>query len=64
VFIGEINWTPNGNTTSGGFPWWNVRVGLQYRYYTEFNGGTINYDGHGRNATDNNELLLYTMFSF
>jgi len=64
VIIGEINWTPNGNNTGKGFPWFNYRVGLQYRYYLEFNGGTTNYDGHGRNAGDNNELLLYTMFSF
>jgi hypothetical protein len=64
VVICEVNWTPNGSNTGPGFPWWNVRVGLQYRYYLEFNGGTTNYDGHGRNAADNNELLLYTMFSF
>ena len=64
VIIGEINWAPNGNNTGRGFPWLNYRVGLQYRYYLEFNGGTTNYDGRGRNAADNNELLLYTMFSF
>jgi len=64
VIIGEVNWTPNGNNTGKGFPWENMRIGLQYRYYLEFNGATTNYDGHGRNASDNNELLLYTMFSF
>ncbi len=64
VIIGEINWAPHGNNTGPGFPWFNYRVGLQYRYYLEFNGATTNYDGKGRNASDNNVLMLYTVFSF
>lgn len=62
--IAEVNWTPFANNTGKGFPWYNVRVGLQYQYFLEFNGGTTNYDGKGRNAGDNDMLLLYTWWSF
>jgi hypothetical protein len=65
AIIAQIDWTPWGNdTTHPGFPWLNVRVGLQYTYYLQFNGGTTNYDGFGRNASDNNTLLLFTWWAF
>jgi hypothetical protein len=34
-----------------------VRVGLQYTGYSKFNGGGNDYDGSGRNASDNNTLF-------
>ena len=37
----------------------NVRVGVQYTTYSLFNGAASNYDGFGRNAGDNNTVLLY-----
>jgi len=37
----------------------NVRVGAQYTMYDKFNGASDNYDGFGRNASDNNTLFLY-----
>jgi len=65
AIIAQIDWTPFGtDTTHWGYPWLNMRIGLQYTYYLEFNGGTTNYDGFGRNATDNNSLLLFTWFAF
>jgi hypothetical protein len=65
AIIGQIDWTPFGNdTTHAGYPWLNVRVALQYTYYLQFNGGTTNYDGSGRNASDNNQLLLFTWWAF
>ncbi len=65
AIIAQIDWTPYGNDTEHpGYPWLNVRVGLQYTYYLKFNGGTTNYDGSGRNATDNNTLLLFTWWAF
>jgi hypothetical protein len=65
AIIAQIDWTPFGNdTTHFGYPWLNVRVGLQYTYYLQFNGGTTNYDGFGRNASDNNTLLLFTWWAF
>ncbi len=36
-----------------------VRVGIQYTAYSRFNGASTNYDGSGRNASDNNSLFLY-----
>ncbi|HET9123145.1 MAG TPA: hypothetical protein VFN52_06595 [Acidiferrobacteraceae bacterium] len=39
-------------------PWENTQFALQYTAYTEFNGGSSNYDGSGRSAADNNTLYL------
>ncbi len=65
AIIAQIDWTPFGNdTTHPGYPWLNVRVGLQYTHYLQFNGGTTNYDGFGRNAGDNDTLLLFTWWAF
>lgn len=36
-----------------------LRVGLQYFAYQRFNGADHNYDGAGRNASDNNTLFIY-----
>jgi hypothetical protein len=36
-----------------------VRVGAQYTAYSKFNGATSNYDGLGRNPSDNNTLFFY-----
>ncbi|HEY4941671.1 MAG TPA: hypothetical protein VII56_09585 [Rhizomicrobium sp.] len=38
----------------------NVRAGLQYTLYTKFDGAAANYDGFGRNASDNNTLRIFT----
>ena len=35
-----------------------VKFALQYTIYSKFNGGTSNYDGFGRSASDNNTLYL------
>ena len=41
-----------------------LKSSLQYTLYTEFNGSHSNYDGFGRDASDNNMLyfLLWLMF--
>jgi hypothetical protein len=39
-------------------PWLNVKFTLQYTGYSKFNGGGTNYDGFGRNASDNNTLYI------
>jgi hypothetical protein len=36
-----------------------VRIGAQYTAYSRYNGTSQNYDGFGRNARDNNSLLMY-----
>lgn len=39
-------------------PWQNTKFLLQYTAYSKFNGASSNYDGFGRNASDNNTLFL------
>src|SRR6267378_7696137 len=46
-------------TDHKGRPFANARVGLQYTVYTKYDGASINYDGTGRNASDNNTLYLF-----
>jgi len=46
------------------WPWLNVRFALQYTIYDKFNGGRFNYDGFGRNASDNNTLFLLAWTAF
>lgn len=38
----------------------NLRVGLQYTLYTRFDGSSSNYDGTGRQASDNNTFRIFT----
>ena len=45
-------------------PWLNVKLGLQYTAYMKFNGATSNYDGMGRNASDNNMIYGYVWIAF
>jgi hypothetical protein len=45
-------------------PWQNARISLQYKAYGKFNGRANNYDGGGRNASDNNTLYLVTWLMF
>ena len=45
-------------------PWLNVKLGLQYTAFLNFNGASSNYDGAGRNASDNNLLFLYLWLAF
>jgi len=52
--IGEVNY----------LPWLNVKLSLQYTHYTKFNGGSSNYDGFGRNASDNDTLYLLLWFAY
>ncbi len=39
-------------------------LALQYTLYTEFNGARRNYDGFGRNASDNNTLYAVFWIAF
>ncbi|HXY98218.1 MAG TPA: hypothetical protein VEH00_14750 [Steroidobacteraceae bacterium] len=45
-------------------PWLNVKVSAQYTWYNKFNGSGSNYDGVGRNASDNNTLYLLLWFAY
>jgi len=45
-------------------PWENTRIALQYTAYGKFNGRANNYDGGGRNASDNNTLYAVVWLMF
>ncbi len=64
AFIFEADWVPFGKDTSLWRPFLNLKVGLQYVAYTQFNGGSTNYDGFGRNASDNNTLYMFAWLAF
>ncbi len=61
----------NGSPDTNGFiaqadylPWYNVRLVGQYTMYDKFNGASKNYDGLGRNASDNNVFYLELWYAF
>ncbi len=68
---GDIDGSATGSPDSQGFiaevsalPWQNTRFELQYVGYTKFNGASLNYDGSGRNAKDNNTVYLLVWMAF
>lgn len=56
----QIDGTPFGDVVSRA----NVRLGLQYRLFTRFDGAASNYDGAGHNASDNDTFRLFGWFVF
>jgi hypothetical protein len=65
--IGSVNGSPNTNGYIIEFNWLperDRRFMLQYTGYHKFNGARTNYDGLGRNASDNNTLYLLAWFLF
>lgn len=63
-WIAELDYIPFNYGGPSPWPWLNVKLGLQYIYYTDFNGAASNYDGSGRNASDNNTLFLFAWLAF
>ncbi len=68
---GAVSGSANGDPRTSGVigeldvnPWENTRIGLQYTGYSKFNGLSTNYDGSGRNASDNNALVLFVWLPF
>ena len=41
-----------------------ARVGIQYTAYSQFDGASSNYDGTGRNASDNNTVRVFSWIAF
>ena len=64
ALIVEADWVPFGKDTSYLAPFVNLKLGVQYTAYTQFNGGSSNYDGAGTNASDNNTLLVFAWLIF
>ncbi len=60
----QTDFTPFGTDSSWGYPYLNIRFFVQYTLYDKFNGLSSNYDGTGRNASDNNTLFFGTWFAF
>jgi hypothetical protein len=60
----QVECVPLGKMKSWGRPWVNLRLGVQYTGYLRFNGGTSNYDGFGRSASQNNSLFLFSWMAF
>lgn len=63
-YVMQVDYTPFGTDYTGTSKWMNLRVGLQYTGYMEFNGRSSNYDGSGRDASDNNTIQVFTWFAF
>lgn len=55
----QLEYVPFGKADSPFNPWLNLRFGVQYTAYQKFNGGSSNYDGSGRSASDNDTLFLF-----
>ena len=68
---GTVTGSANGSPDTQGIvaeldylPWLNTKLGVQYTAYTKFNGAATNYDGSGRNASDNNTLYVFVWTAF
>lgn len=64
---GYANGSPDSRGWSAEFDWVpyeNTKFALQYTAYSKFNGGGSNYDGMGRNASDNNTVYLLGWINF
>jgi hypothetical protein len=68
---GSLSGYSNGSPNNNGFlvqaaywPWQNFEIGLQYRGFITFNGASTNYDGNGRNASDNNTFYGFVWINF
>lgn len=62
--IVQLDYTPWGKEGSWLAPNLNLRLGLQYTHYDRYDGGSSNYDGSGRSASDNDTLLAFAWFAF
>jgi hypothetical protein len=65
--VGSANNSPNTNgyiAELNYLPWLNVKLQIQYVGYEKFNGLKLNYDGTGRNASDNNTLFALVWLNY
>jgi hypothetical protein len=64
AFMLEADWVPFGKDGSWGAPHANMKLGVQYTKFTEFDGAVSSYDGTGRNAADNDTIYAFAWFAF
>jgi hypothetical protein len=62
--IWQADWVPFGKRDSWRAPFANLKLGAQYLVFTKYNGASNNYDGSGRNASDNNTLYLFAWLAY
>ncbi len=65
--MGSANGSPNNKgwvAELNFLPRHDIKLALRYTAYTQFNGASNNYDGFGRNASDNNSLYLLSWLMF
>jgi hypothetical protein len=64
-FTFELDYIPFGKTAGSGLSsYMNLKFAAQYIAYTMFDGAIKNYNGTGRNASDNNTLYFNSWLSF
>jgi hypothetical protein len=65
--VGSANNSPDSRgyiTEINYLPWLNVKLQVQYVGYSKFNGAKTNYDGSGRNASDNNTIYALVWLAY
>ena len=60
----QLDGTPWGAGGSPLGPRFNLRVGMQYTLYTQFDGARSNFDNLRRNASDNDTFRLFTWIAY
>jgi hypothetical protein len=63
-FITELDYIPFNHDSPTFWQGLNVKFGLQYVYWAQYNGGSANYDGNGANAKDNNTVYFFIWTAF
>ncbi len=52
------------NAQAAFWPGQNFQIALQYRGFITYNGTSSNYDGNGRNASDNNTIYAFIWINY
>lgn len=60
----ELDYIPFNYGGPSFWPWLNMKLGLQFVHYNQFDGASTNFDGAGRNASDNDTLFAFAWFAF
>jgi hypothetical protein len=60
----DVAWLPFSKGGPAFWPWLNARFGVSWTLYNEFDGASTNYNGSGRNASDNNTTFAYAWIAF
>lgn len=67
AITGSASGSPNSDGYILNLSWWpaqNIDLAVQYTGYLKFDGAKTNYDGQGRNASDNNTTYILARFVF